>query len=211
MRERPNRQIDQACRCSLLHALHRRHASDGLLSEAHVGSRKQLPHLGIRRTLKPVVERFGVLIFNVSWALVGEQDGADRIACEAFARIYQQSLDDGSQNVSQLRIALLRHVVQISRKEVFWKGLAKVLRGCGGLRPAEAEGVDGQSTSTVANRLVDRLRHVPFKLRVALVLREVAELPITAVAQVLGSTEQDVRQSLLEGRRTLINVRRNRR
>jgi hypothetical protein len=150
-----------------------------------------------------VVERFGVLIFNVSWALVGEQDSADRIACGAFARIYQSGLDV---DVNELRIALLRNVVQISRKEVFWKGLAKVLRGCGGLRPAEVEGVDGQSTSTVANRLVDHLRHVPFKLRVVLVLREVAELPITAVAQVLGSTEQDVRQSLLEGRRTLINV-----
>jgi hypothetical protein len=212
VRERPNRQIDQARRCSLFHAFHRRHASDGLPSEVHGGSLKQLPHLGIRRTLKPVVEEFGLLIFNVSWALVGEPDSADRIACEAFARIYQPSLDDGSKNVNQLRIVLLRHVVQISRKELFWKGLAEVLRGCCGLRPAKAGGVDCQNTSTVANLVVDKLRHVPFKLRVPLVLREVAELPITAVAQVLGATEQNVRRSLLEGRRALINaLRRNRR
>jgi DNA-directed RNA polymerase specialized sigma24 family protein len=165
-----------------------------------------LPLAGIRHTLKPIVERFGILIFNVAWALIGEADSADRIACEAFARIYQSGLDNGNQNVSGLRAVLLRHVVQMSGREAFRKRLAEVLGGCFGLRPTKAGGVDGQSTSTFANPAVERLKRVSFRLRAPLVLREVAELPISAVAQVLSVSEREVRRRLLKGRQALLDV-----
>ena len=207
MKARPNWQMGLACPCTLLHARHQTHASEGLPSGAHVGSPKQFPLAGIRHTLKPIVEKFGILIFNVAWALVGEPDSADRIACEAFARIYQSGLDNGSQNGNDLRTALLRHVVQISGKEAFWSGLTEVLRGCCGLRPVNAGGAGDQSTpSTFANPAVERLKRVSFTLRAPLVLREVAELPIAAVAQVLSVTEKEVRRRLLEGRRALLDV-----
>ena len=206
MKAKRNWQMDLACPCIMLHARHQTHASEGLPSGAHVGSPKQFPLAGIRHTLEPIVDRFGILIFNVAWALVGEPDSADRIACEAFARIYQSGLDNGSQNGNDLRTALLRHVVQISGKEACWRGLTEVLRGCCGLRPTNAGGVDDQSTSALANPTVERLKGVSFRLRAPLVLREVAELPIAAVAQVLSVTEKEVRRRLLKGRQALLDV-----
>lgn len=147
------------------------------------------------QTSRAVVETLAPTVFSVAFALTDDREVADDFAVEAFAKLRKSGVQG---NVEMYRTTLLRTVVEAAeRQHRFPLGLAAWVRKAVAAPPARKQRHSAKSITA-------RLQELPFRLRTVLVLKEIAELPLWSIDEVMGCDDRDVRNLLIAARRALI-------
>lgn len=135
------------------------------------------------QTFRAIVETLAPTVFSAAFALTDDREVADDFAVEAFAKLRKSGVQG---NVEMFRTTLLRTVVEAAeRRHRFPLGLAAWVRKAVGAPPARKQ------------------RHSAKRITV-LVLREIAELPLWSIDEVMGCDDRKVRNLLIAARTALI-------
>ena len=147
------------------------------------------------QTFRAVVETLAPTVFSVAFVLTGDREVADDFAVEAFAKLRKSGVQG---NVEMFLTTLLRTVVETAeRRHRFPLGLAAWVRKAVASPSSRKQRHSAKSITT-------RLQELPFRLRTVLVLKEIAELPLWSIDEVMGCDDREVRNLLIAARRALI-------
>lgn len=162
-------------------------------------------HVQDTATFRSLVERLNRQIFQVAYALVGNAAEADRIAQNVFVRVYYRAqLAAPQEDVVQyaFRLAIEESFAALRRRRLW--NLLSWLRGSATVsdrfHPKES------SPSRAAKLALGYLAMIPMRERALLVLREVAALPIDAIAVIVDIEACTVRKGLLSARLRLLRA-----
>ena len=141
------------------------------------------------QTFRAIVETLAPTVFSAAFALTDDREVADDFAVEAFAKLRKSGVQG---NVEMFRTTLLRTVVEAAeRRHRFPLGLAAWVRESGGRTPRPKAAPFCKTHGGGTGRTV-------------LVLREIAELPLWSIDEVMGCDDRKVRNLLIAARTALI-------
>lgn len=152
---------------------------------------------------REIVEQLGSQIYSVCYALLGSAPEADQAAQKVFVRLYHAARPLARQQ--DVIVGAYRVAIEQSLSELRLRRLRKLLSSFTGA-PAAREGtvaIDESRERTLALRY---LAVLPSRLRVLLVLREVADQPVDTIAKIMKMKPRTVRRRLLSARQKLLKI-----
>jgi len=157
------------------------------------------------QTFSELFDEFYTRLLQIAWRICGSSEVAEELCQEAFLRYYERRkrLPQGR----EARYWLIRVVKNLAlsyekraRRELeAYRELAnKPMRES--LNQGEAAVLSDESRKYVQEALL----RVPYKLRVALILKEYAEYPYSVIARILHITENNVKIRIFRARQHLL-------
>ena len=143
----------------------------------------------------------------VAWRICGRVEVAEELTQEAFLRYYERrhKLPRGD----EARYWLIRVVKNLAynyeRRRVKEQNIYENY-GRDFPEHSESSGENEVFRDETRGEVKEALLKVPYKLRVALILREYAELPYADISRIMGITEGNVKVRVFRARKLLANI-----
>lgn len=152
-------------------------------------------HEGRAMSVREIIEGLSPVVCAVAGALVGDKRVGEELAVEAFAESHNQICQG---DIYTARPIVLKSIVRKGEKyDALRRPLRLLMRRLGGI-------VHVGEVSDLNRTIRSRLLMLKFTLRATLVLREIAELSIEAVGEIMDARADEVRGRLLSARKALL-------
>ena len=152
-------------------------------------------------------QEFYAELHRVAWRICGRREVADELCQEAFLRYYDRR--DRLPGGDEARYWLIRVVKNLAFNHEKRRGREQEAYRLYSRQPRVIPQNDGEST-ILAKESCDLVREalttVPYKLRVALILKEYAGYPYADIARILKISEANVKVRVFRARQQLSKI-----
>jgi len=156
---------------------------------------------------KELFEGFHDDLLRVAWRITGRQEVAEELCQEAFLRYYERR--DKLPVGDEARYWLIRVVKNLAFNHEKRQGREREAYRAFALQPRESSGNEGER-SILAEESRESVRKallaVPYKLRVALILKEYSGYPYVDIARILRISEGNVKIRVFRARQHLAKI-----